>query len=51
MLYQLSYASIAQTEEIYHTGNQIASKFLPAANPLPLQQLQYAQNGIGCPIE
>jgi hypothetical protein len=51
MLYQLSYASIAQTEEIYHTGNQIASDFLSAANPLPLQQLQYAQNGIRCPIE
>ena len=28
MLYQLSYASVAQTEQNYHTGNQIASKFL-----------------------
>jgi hypothetical protein len=35
MLYQLSYASIAQTEQKYHTGNQIASKFLTPANPMP----------------
>jgi hypothetical protein len=27
MLYQLSYASPAQTGQIYRSGNQIASKF------------------------
>ena len=28
MLYQLSYASPAQTEQKYHRGNRIASKYL-----------------------
>jgi hypothetical protein len=34
MLYQLSYASVAQTEQKYHRGNQIASKFLPPCKPI-----------------
>jgi hypothetical protein len=28
-----------QTEQNYHTGNQIASNFLPAAKPLPDRHL------------
>jgi hypothetical protein len=41
MLYQLSYASDAQTEQIYRSGNQIASGFLApsktiASTPLML---------------
>ena len=31
MLYQLSYASPAQTEQNYHTGNAIATKFRRAS--------------------
>jgi hypothetical protein len=31
MLYQLSYASPAQTERNYHTGNRIASKVFRAS--------------------
>ena len=39
MLYQLSYASPAQTKENYHTGNRIASGFCPAGqtNPFALR--------------
>ena len=39
MLYQLSYASPAQTEQKYHRGNRIASKYLVPAKPLPTQHL------------
>jgi hypothetical protein len=32
-----------QTEQKYHTGNQIASNFLPAAKPLPDRHIRSAQ--------
>jgi hypothetical protein len=34
MLYQLSYASPAQTEQKYHRGNRIASKYLSPCKTL-----------------
>src|ERR1700752_2269218 len=39
MLYQLSYASPAQTEQKYHRGNRIASNYLRPAKPLPVKHL------------
>jgi hypothetical protein len=37
MLYQLSYASPAQTERIYRSGHEIASRF-PEPQQTPCQQ-------------
>jgi hypothetical protein len=34
MLYQLSYASPAQTEQKYHRGNRIASNYLAPCKPI-----------------
>ena len=40
MLYQLSYASTAQTGRNYHTGIRIASDFLISANAFAAFYLQ-----------
>src|SRR6202030_364968 len=39
MLYQLSYASPAQTQQKYHRGNRIASNYRAPANSLPALHL------------
>jgi hypothetical protein len=51
MLYQLSYASPAQTEQNYHTGNRIASELLTGpASLMPAAYLSVPIPFLECPI-